>query len=254
MIETITTRIAAERESLLKHPVYQQIQTLEDLHRFMSLHVFAVWDFMSLLKALQQRLTCVETPWMPTEDRETRALINEIVKEEESDIDLQGCAISHFELYLEAMQKAGASDHLIKQFLERIRRVGLDGALDFAVIPDGVRQFLKYTFNVIRNGSTHEIAAAFTYGREDLIPDMFRQVVAGLQKTHADKLDTFIYYLNRHIGLDEDHHGPLAHKMICTLCGDDPKKWEETANTAKKSLEMRQILWNAVLVNDNVEI
>jgi hypothetical protein len=250
----IEQKIANERASLLQHPVYAQIQSLEDLHRFMGLHVFAVWDFMSLLKALQQRLTCVETPWMPTADRETRALINEIVKEEESDVDPSGKAISHFELYLEAMHQAGASTHLIQQFLERVQRVGLDGALDFALVPEGVRSFLQYTFEVIRNGKTHEIAAAFTYGREDLIPDMFRQVVAGLHEAHAEKLDTFIYYLNRHIGLDEDHHGPLAHQMITTLCGDDQRKWEEAAHTAQKSLEMRSLLWDAVLGKEAIEL
>ena len=249
----IEKHIQEERKSLLQHSVYQQIQSLEDLHLFMEIHIFAVWDFMSLLKALQQRLTCVEIPWMPTDNRATRALINEIVKEEESDIDEAGEPISHFELYLEAMKKAGASDHLMQQFLERVKRVGIDGALDFALLPDGVRAFLKHTFDIVRNGKTHEIAAAFTYGREDLIPDMFRQVVAGLHQSEADKLNTFVYYLNRHIGLDEDHHGPLAHQMITELCGDDAKKWQEAADTALQCLKMRKVLWDGVLKLDKVE-
>jgi hypothetical protein len=79
---------------------------------------------------------------------------------------------------------------------------------------------------------------------------MFRQVVAGLQAEHQDKLSTFVYYLNRHIGLDEDHHGPLAHQMISELCGDDAKKWQEAADTALQCLKMRKILWDAVLLRE----
>jgi hypothetical protein len=247
MIDQIKQQIEPQRQGLLAHEVYKHISSLEDLHRFMELHAFAVWDFMSLLKALQQRLTCVEVPWMPTQDAATRGLINEIVKEEESDVDLEGNFVSHFELYLQAMEKAGATTHLIRQFLERVSRVGLDGALDFALIPEGVREFMSVTFDIIRNGKTHEIASAFTFGREDLIPDMFRKVVAGLGEQHAGKLDVFDYYLNRHIGLDEDHHGPLANQMMLNLCGDDPKKWQEVELSAIRSLEARKVLWDAVM-------
>ncbi|MEY5131442.1 MAG: hypothetical protein RL734_1509, partial [Bacteroidota bacterium] len=92
--------IESLREQLINHDLYTSMKTGDDLRRFMETHVFAVWDFMSLLKALQKNLTCVDLPWMPKGDPEIRQLINEIVLGEESDIDEDGVIMSHFEMYL----------------------------------------------------------------------------------------------------------------------------------------------------------
>ena len=71
-IETINNRIQPQKDVLLQHSLYNKIQSMDDLHRFLESHVFAVWDFMSLLKALQAKLTCTTTPWFPTKNPETR--------------------------------------------------------------------------------------------------------------------------------------------------------------------------------------
>src|SRR5262245_17345533 len=107
-IEKIKLRLAPLRESLLNHPVYARLDRVEALRVFMQHHVFAVWDFMSLLKTLQQRLTCTQTPWVPPTNHVGCRLINEIVLGEESDEDGQGKFASHFELYLRSMQQCGA--------------------------------------------------------------------------------------------------------------------------------------------------
>ena len=98
-IEKLKTEIEPLRQQLIQHDLYKNIRTIEDLHVFMEHHMFAMWDFMSLLKSLQQTLTCTGVPWMPVGSANTRYLINEIVLGEESDVDAEGNRISHFELY-----------------------------------------------------------------------------------------------------------------------------------------------------------
>jgi len=104
-IREIKEDIAPLRESLLNHPVYDRIGTLEQLHVFMRYHVFAVWDFMSLLKALQWSLGTWNLPWLPSAKTSAVRSVNEIVLGEESDEDEQGAYASHFELYLRAMRQ-----------------------------------------------------------------------------------------------------------------------------------------------------
>jgi hypothetical protein len=95
-IEKIRKSIAPLREEIINHPVYSSIKDIDDLRVFMEFHVYAVWDFMSLLKTLQNNLTCTTVPWFPKGSADTRHLINEIVVGEESDIDLNGIRKSHF--------------------------------------------------------------------------------------------------------------------------------------------------------------
>src|SRR6218665_309178 len=117
-IDKLKEEVAPLKQQLVEHKLYKQISSIEDLHIFMQHHVFAVWDFMSLLKVLQRNLTCVDIPWVPKGNANTRYLINEIVTGEESDIDEQGNRHSHFELYLKAMEQAGSSIQQINQMLQ----------------------------------------------------------------------------------------------------------------------------------------
>ena len=245
--ESLNAAIAAERRALLEHRLYSHLRTLEHLAVFMEHHVFAVWDFMSLLKALQARLTCVSVPWLPQGNAPVRRLVNEIVLGEESDALPAGGAASHFELYLQAMREAGAETAQVEHF---IRQLGsgqtVDGALEQAGVPAVVGSFVRHTFAVIERGRPHEIAAAFTYGREDLIPELFTQLVHGLERQFPGKLVTLRYYLDRHIELDGDEHGEMGRQMVNLLCEGDSLRENEAAQAAVEALQSRILLWDGI--------
>ena len=235
----VNKNIQSYKEEIVNHPLYSQLNTIDDVQKLMEIHVYAVWDFMSLLKGLQIELTCTKIPWKPIGENKTRRLINSIVLEEESDVDSEGNPSSHYEMYLDAMKECGANTSEIDKFVNSVSGVNLPK------INTAVDSFLATTFDVLNSGEAHKIAAAFTFGREDLIPDMFTAIVNDLSKEH--KLDKFVYYLERHIELDGGEHGPLALELISNLCGEDEQKWEEVEETAIACLVARKELWDLVL-------
>ena len=109
-------QLCSLRAALLDHPIYTQVVSVADLRLFMEDHVFAVWDFMSLLKRLQQDLTCVKVPWFPADDDRAARLINDIVIGEETDIGPDGAYVSHLGLFLRAMGDIGASTRQFEKF------------------------------------------------------------------------------------------------------------------------------------------
>ena len=212
----------------------------------MEAHVFAVWDFMSLLKSLQQSLTSVSVPWVPSQFPTSRRLINEIVLGEESD-EYEGGYISHFELYLTAMEECGADTRQIRRLVAAVRDgVKVQDALWDPGIPTEAREFVWTTFETIRPGQPHVTAASFTIGREDLIPTMFHEMVKEL-RTGFEGLKTFEYYLQRHIEVDSDSHGPMALWMLEELCGGDETRLAEADAAAEKALRARLRLWDGIL-------
>jgi len=246
-LHQLKSRIEPLRKELLAHPVYSEIASIEDLCAFTEEHVFAVWDFMSLLKTLQQHLTCVQVPWYPTKNAETRRFINEIVVGEESDVDAAGDTMSHFEMYINAMASLGANGTEMQEFTQRIRAdVSVKEALNQCQIAEETKDFVRYTFEVIHRGKIHEIASLFTFGREDLIPDMFLEIVKELKAEAPERMNGFLYYLERHIEIDGDDQGPLSLKLMDEVCENDPIKWEEATLVAEQALKMRMHLWNGV--------
>ena len=247
-LEKITASIKSERDHLLKHPVYAHINNLDTLQHFSEIHVFAVWDFMSLLKSLQINLTSVSIPWVPVGDADTRYLINEIVLGEESDVDEFGNRISHFELYLQAMKQMGAQTGGIEHLLDLIKSgVAIQEAIEQTNLPEKVKVFLRYTFEIVLNAPLHVKAAVFTFGREDLIPNMFMQILNQLYTDAPDKVSIFKYYIERHIEVDGGHHSHLALQMVANLCGEDDQKWKEALEASQQSLQKRSQLWDAIV-------
>jgi hypothetical protein len=236
------------RDRLMEHKIYYHIQSLEDLRVFMQHHIFAVWDFMSLLKSLQRKLTCVTIPWVPQGDRLSRRLINDIVLTEESDFEGGGGYISHFELYRAALHQVGADTAPLDAFLQEIQKgTGIAVALKKAHAPMAAQVFVNTTWQIIEHAETQALAAAFTFGREDLIPDMFTPIVEELQKCSSINASLLLDYLERHIQLDSEVHTPMAVQMLANLCGDDEAKWKDALAAARLALKARIALWDGVV-------
>ncbi|MEU2426262.1 DUF3050 domain-containing protein [Streptomyces sp. NPDC007851] len=235
--------IESARKEVTAHPLYRRISDRDRLATFMTHHVFAVWDFMSLLKSLQRELTCVDVPWVPRGSAVARRLVNDIVLVEESDA-LDGGFTSHYELYRAAMGEAAADTVPVDTFVALVAE-GHDvpAALRVAQVPAPAAEFVRTTFGIIADRPLHCRAAAFAFSREDLIPDMFDQVVG---EEGTGRFPLFRDYLARHIEVDGEEHTPMALQMVADLCGDDEQRWAEAVETVLVALEARCRLWDGI--------
>lgn len=244
-IDKIKKAIEPLRLEIINHKVYSAIKDINDLKVFMQYHVYAVWDFMSLLKSLQNNLTCTSVPWFPKGSAETRYLINEIVVGEESDVDLNGIRKSHFELYLDAMEQCGAETSQIRSFIEVLSKTGdFNAAFAASDTPEEAQNFVGFTFKIIDSNKDYLQSAIFTFGREDLIPGMFLSIIIDIHNNFPDSIAIFKYYLERHIEVDGGHHSHLALQMTSNLCGNNQEFWEEVEKATKDSLQKRINLWD----------
>lgn len=246
-----TTRLlegtADLRAALEDHPLYGTLRSSAVIARFMEYHVWAVWDFMSLLKSLQRHLTCVEVPWVPVGSADVRYLINEIVVGEESDVNRHGIRTSHFEMYLTAMRGMGASTNAIEHFCRLVScGMAVDKALEEANAPAAGAAFVRGTMAVIQRGKPHEIASVFTFGREDVIPTMFLGMLDHVQSVEQIDVEDLRYYLQRHIDVDGGHHGPLALQMVELCCAGEAEREQEALAAAREALIQRIALWDAI--------
>ncbi|CAD5231780.1 unnamed protein product [Bursaphelenchus xylophilus] len=244
-IQNIEAKLAPLKEQLQHHPLYTIIDNIDELRYFMTNHIFA---------ALQQSLTCITVPWHAQGSRIARRLVNEIVLGEESD-ELGGQFISHCEFYQESMAAAGADDSALRAFADELVRLGdcsqknLEASFKKANVPEPAARFVTRTFEFLRSQKTHVIASAFTFGREDLIPIMFQSFLDEMNKEAKGALDLFVLYLERHIEVDGDDHGPMSCKMVMELCGEDDQKWMDAEEAAFSALQARVQLWDGIYEN-----
>jgi hypothetical protein len=246
-------KVKALRKKLAIHPVYDAVEDMDDLTLFMQHHIYSVWDFMSLVKYLQNQIAPATTPWLPNGDAHVQRFINDIVLEEESDegIPLEDGTktyTSHFNLYTLAMEevKVGSSE-LIREFIDKVSADSLDEAISKVKIPSPARDFMKTTFGFINSNKPHVIAAAFALGREHIIPEMFRALLDKM-KIPREQAEVFHYYLDRHIELDGDFHGPMSLRMLELLCQGDEEKIAEAEKAAIDAINARIKFWDGVLL------
>ena len=242
----IDAELAPLKHELNSHKIYQSLNSIEDVRIVMENQVFAVWDFMSIVKKLQSKLTTISVPWVPSKKPSIVRFINEIVYGEESDVNELGQPMSHFEMYLDAMTEINASREQIDSFISSIyTKPNVYDALNSIKINDKVKRFTEFTFDTINTNKIHCIASAFTYGREDIIPDMFNEILNELDPDNL-KCSKLKYYLDRHVEVDSEVHGPIARKMMKELCGTNQKKWQEALQTARECIVRRIQLWDAI--------
>ena len=250
MSEYDNDHLCSLRTALLDHPIYTHVASVADLRRFMEDHVFAVWDFMSLLKRLQQDMTCITVPWFPADNAKAARLINDIVIGEETDVGPDGSYVSHLALYLRAMRDVGATTRQFEKFRSLVF-VGMPVEVALARIgaPHHVQAFVGHTMTLANSGSTEEVLAAFFYGREDIIPEMFRRLLDTLYAADHDddRLRHFIYYIGRHIELDGDSHGPKGRELLEDLVMNSPHARERALRVACRSIKARIELWSGTL-------
>ncbi len=236
-----------QRKRLLcSHPLFLEISSLEKLQLFMEHHVFAVWDFMTLTKRLQQDLTCTRLPWLPPADPQAARLINEIVLGEESDSHPRQGHCSHFEWYLEAMVEVGASTSAIQRFIA-LQHQGVEAstALRMAEVPAGAARFVSDTLRMALEAPTHCVAAAFLHGRERVIPSMFEHLLQPDTLIHR-QASALCGYFERHIEVDTEHHGRAAEQLLERLVGADPTYPQQAHDAALAAVESRITFWDEV--------
>jgi hypothetical protein len=239
------------RQRMVEHPVFAEIRDIQDLRIFMEAHVFAVWDFMSLVKRLQRDLTCIKVPWLPPRDRQAAQLINQIVLGEETDIDPRGEPVSHLELYLGAMREVGANTASFELFQTALANgATLQGAFDDAEVAPFIREFTGHTLQIASSAPLLAVMASFFFGREDVIPRMFSNLLEKW-RIGADQAPLFVYYLKRHIEVDSDQHGPAAKAILAAAIAGDPLRGLEVLNAAGQSIKARIRLWDGLLTSLN---
>jgi hypothetical protein len=244
--EQLRNALAPLRNGLVNHPIYTEVDSLTRLREFMQMHVFAVWDFMSLAKRLERELTSSSLPWTPPRSPRLARFANEVILGEETDLGPDGKPISHFELYLRAMDEVGADTTQIRSLTAQLALgARWQEVLEDLSIPPGVSEFVTETLDCALHGSIVEVGSAFFFGREDVIPEMFQRLL-GLWGDAKTEVPHFTYYLERHIELDGGSHGPWAQDMLTTLAGQRQSNWHKAAIAAQRAIASRIQLWDSV--------
>jgi hypothetical protein len=250
-IDDLRAALAPVRTELLSHPIYKAVDSLPRLRLFMNHHVFAVWDFMCLAKRLQRDLTSLQELWLPPDRPSLARFINSIILSEESDVDPYEQAASHFGIYLGAMEETGASTEPVRRFIDLLRE-GVDVQSGLAAVgaPPSVLRFVSSTLQVVREGTTIEVLASFLFGREDLIPEMFARLLP--QWTDSQQARRFAYYVNRHIQIDGEEHGPLGLSTLAEMAGHNVASWQTAEQAAQSAIKARIALWDGIYSNIEV--
>jgi hypothetical protein len=249
-------KVVASADQAANHPIFGAISSLENAQKYMEFQVWCVWDFMCLAKAVQGALGTFSVPWLPPKNGALLAAINEIIQGEETDTGPDGETASHFEIYLAAMRQAGANMKPITTFTSSLSRgVPWETALGQCGAPPAAIRFVGGTIRTAL-GPLPGAVASFCLGREELVPMMLDTMLRDLPQ--QPELELFRWYIQRHIELDSDTHGPLSSDLFDSIAGADPKTREEALTIAAWAISERTAYLDAIMenlsVNDPTEL
>jgi hypothetical protein len=88
--------------------------------------------------------------------------------------------------------------------------------------------------------------AAFTIGREEVIPSMFSSLIGELG-IEQPQLSRFRWYLQRHVDVDGGSHGPMSARLFERVCLIDDEVRKRSVEVGLEVLRARAALWDAVL-------
>ena len=233
----LTKEIEVQTILLYDHPLYNSIKTPNHIRQYMYNQVWCVWDFMTLVKSIQLKLIPPSILWQPPKYPTLAAYIYEVLLTEETDKSIrQNENASHFQTYLEAMQQSKVDTKAIDKFIELLRSgASFDKAITKCDIHKEAREFVENTY-AFANSELHISTAVFCLSREGIIPGIFNSLLSNL---NLDKdFQILNWYLNRHIYLDSESHGPLSIKLFKTVV-DTKKKEKEALEAALSALKAR---------------
>lgn len=248
--EPIADRIMDISTELKTHPLYSKFSDKRTVQKrirtYMEYQVWCVWDFMALLKSIQQKLIPTSIAWTPPEYASLGRYLYDVLRTEETDVSNEPGKdhASHFEAYLNAMQEAGADIEPISDFIAELKKgIPVDDAIAMARMPEPSREFVTNTMKHIK-GKVHESVAVFCLSREGIIPEMFTTFTESL--VNEEGFTKFRWYLDRHIELDSSSHGPLSVKLFKTMVGNDKTKLYEALDATLNALQARKNLLDAI--------
>jgi radical SAM protein with 4Fe4S-binding SPASM domain len=224
------------REAVVSHGVYAAASSPAVLRAFMESHVFAVWDFLALLRRLRGEIS------QPA----SSGYLEEVLRAEESDLWEDGRSASHLDRYLEAMEEVGADTALFRAFQSRLAAGDApDVALEAVGAPWPVRHFVSDTLSWASNGDLAEVAAVYLYSREDVLPEIYQRLLTVCEgQGEASRL---VEYLERHLARYGEDTASQAKHIMDQITGQDPKVWDRAALAAERALLARKALWDGIL-------
>ena len=246
ILEKNKKKFAILKKSLNSHILFHSRLDRQQLSLFMESHIYAVWGFMSLLKSLQKCVTPNDIPWIPNINTSNGlvSFINEIVSSEESERFSKNKYLSHFEIYLMAMKRLGASTIEINRLLNKCKKNTFSQKMidDLSISP-AAKKFLKHDIKISLSNSPPKIIGCFALSREKIIPDMFKYILNVIEPTDTNKI--LRKYLELHISIDSDRHGPLSKKLLNKICVSKKDKIDAYYE-ANNSIRYRLKVWDSV--------